>query len=313
VVDPAYVSGAISRPAPRAVPADPAGPTGLRVLLVEDNPFNQKVSAMKLERLGHRVRVVASGREALAALDAEAFDLLFADIQMPDMDGFELTTAVRAREAGAGRRLPMVAMTAHAMKGDRERCLAAGMDDYVSKPVRDEELTAAIRRVVPAGPASPVAQDTLDRSPLETQEFTLPPLTPVRGLDDAAVLARVGGNRDTLRGLIEVFYQDCNTLMAELHAALRAADAAKVRAGAHTIKGMVGFFGAAHATAAADRLERAGERDELAGATELYGALARDLEALGDALGAYAAAPPAGWHLGRADRSEADVFSPAWA
>jgi signal transduction histidine kinase/CheY-like chemotaxis protein/HPt (histidine-containing phosphotransfer) domain-containing protein len=310
VVDPTHISGQSITPPPRAVPADSPESAGLSVLLVEDNPFNQKVSAMKLERLGHRVRVAASGREALAALDGETFDLLFTDIQMPDMDGFKLTAAVRAREGAEGSRLPVVAMTAHAMKGDRERCLAAGMDDYVSKPVRDEELVAAIRRVVSVAPS---AEETLPRLSRDTQEFVLPIPTTARGVDEEAVLARVGGNRETLRGLIEVFYQDGNTLMADLHEALKAGDAARVRAGAHTVKGMVGFFGAGPAAAAAARLEKAGERDELTGAAELYATLARELEALGDGLTIFASAPPAGWHLGRADRSEADVFSPAWA
>jgi HPt (histidine-containing phosphotransfer) domain-containing protein len=147
--------------------------------------------------------------------------------------------------------------------------------------------------------------------PQDTQSLTPPP--PAKGRDEAAVLARVGGHRDTLRGLIEVFYQDCNNLMADLHDAVRAADPAKVRATAHTLKGMVGFFGASQAVAAAAKLEKAGERDELTGAAESYCALGRELEALGVNLAAYASAPPAGWHLGRADRSEADMFSPAWA
>jgi signal transduction histidine kinase/CheY-like chemotaxis protein/HPt (histidine-containing phosphotransfer) domain-containing protein len=312
VVDPTAVTGSDRRrrPSSKLSFAAPTGPAGLRILLVEDNPFNQKVSGMKLERLGHTVRVVASGRDALAALDEAEFDLLFTDIQMPDMDGFELTAAVREREAATGRHLPVVAMTAHAMKGDRERCLDAGMDDYVSKPIRDEDLVAAIRRAVPV---SPHAQETDNwrQVPQDTQALTPPP--PVKGLDEAAVLARVGGNRDTLRGLIEVFYQDCNNLMAELHDAVRAEDAPKVRTTAHTLKGMVGFFGAAQAVSAASRLEKAGERDELTGATEFFCTLGRELEALGENLASYASAPPTGWHLGRADRSDADVFSPAWS
>ena len=304
VLDPAYVTRAMARPEPATPAAD--GPTGLRVLLVEDNPFNQKVSAMKLERWGHTVTVVARGREALDALAAREFDLLFTDIQMPDMDGFELTASVRAREAGGGR-LPVIAMTAHAMKGDRERCLAAGMDDYVSKPIRDGELAAAIRRVFPE--PVPAPHETVGCGPQDTDEMR----APARGLDEAAVLGRVGGNRDVLRGLIDVFYQDCNTLMADLDAAIKGGDAAKVRAAAHTVKGMVGFFGATDAVEAAVRVEKAGEREELVGAAPLYAGLARELDALAAALAPFSPAPPDGWHLGRADRSDADVFSPAGA
>lgn len=304
VLDPAYVSHGMARPEPRK-PA-PAGPTGLRILLVEDNVFNQKVSGMKLERWGHRVRVVSSGREALEELAAGRFDLMFTDVQMPDMDGFELTAAVRAREAG-GPRLPVIAMTAHAMKGDRERCLAAGMDDYVSKPVRDEDLLAAIRRAVPC--PVPAVEETIACGPQDTDELRA--VAPV--LDEDAVLARVGGSREVLRGLIEVFYQDCNTLMSELGAAIKAADAGKVRSAAHTVKGMASFFGAGAAVDAAVRLERAGEREELVGAAPLFAELARELEAVAAALAPFSPAPPDGWNLGRADRSDADVFSPAGA
>jgi signal transduction histidine kinase/DNA-binding response OmpR family regulator len=303
VLDPAYISGNMARPEP---PRPKAHGPALRILLVEDNPFNQKVSAMKLERWGHRVRVAADGREALAVLAAETFDLVFTDVQMPDMDGFELTAAVRAREAG-GPRLPVIAMTAHAMTGDRERCLAAGMDDYVSKPIRDEDLLAAIRRAAPC--PVPLVEETLAGGPQDTDTLRAAP----HGLDEDAVLARVGGSREVLRGLIEVFYQDGNTLMAELGAAIRAADAGKVRAAAHTVKGMVGFFGAAGAVDAALRLEKAGERDELVGAGQLFAELARELEAVAAALASFSPAPPDGWHLGRADRSDADVFSPAGA
>ena len=153
VIDPAYVSGTLVRPEPRPPAAPRDVPTGLRVLLVDDNPFNQKVSGMKLERWGHRVRVVASGREALAALAGESFDLMFTDVQMPDMDGFELTAAVRAREAG-GPRLPVIAMTAHAMAGDRDKSAAAGMNDHVTKPFEPAQLfEVMLRWLTPALPA----------------------------------------------------------------------------------------------------------------------------------------------------------------
>src|SRR5262249_1202371 len=132
-------------------------------------------------------------------------------------------------------------------------------------------------------------------------------------LDEDAVLARVGGSREVLRGLIEVFYQDCNTLMSELGEAIKAADAGKVRSAAHTVKGMVSFFGAGTAVDAAVRLEGAGEREELVGAAQLFAGLARELEAVAAALAPFSPAPPDGWNLGRADRSDADVFSPAGA
>jgi len=130
------------RPAPRQ--ASLAGQRSLRVLLAEDNAINQKLASRLIEKRGHRVAVAGDGRAALEALEREAFDLVLMDVQMPVMDGFEATAVIRRQEKGTGRHVPIIAMTAHAMKGDRERCLAAGMDGYVPKPVQGQELFAEI-------------------------------------------------------------------------------------------------------------------------------------------------------------------------
>jgi PAS domain S-box-containing protein len=129
----------------------------LRILLAEDNAVNQKLATRLLEKRGHHVTVAPNGREALAALDRENFDVLLMDVQMPEMDGFEATAAIRTREQGTGRRLPIIAMTAHAMQGDRERCLSAGMDNYISKPIKVRELTDLLEKfcVAPQEEASP--------------------------------------------------------------------------------------------------------------------------------------------------------------
>jgi len=121
----------------------------LRVLLAEDNAVNQKLESRLMEKRGHRVVVVANGREALETLQKQTFDLVVMDVSMPEMDGFEAAALIRAKETGSGSHLPIIAMTAHAMKGDRERCLAAGMDGYVSKPVRSQELFQAIESLLP--------------------------------------------------------------------------------------------------------------------------------------------------------------------
>jgi CheY-like chemotaxis protein len=143
-----------SEPAPtesrRASPA-------LSILLAEDNLVNQKVAVRLLEKRGHRVVIAGNGIEALAALDRERFDLFLTDIQMPEMDGLEATAAIRARERQTGARIPIIALTAHAMRGDRERYLEAGMDDYVGKPIRAQELFAAVEGCcasLPGGRAS---------------------------------------------------------------------------------------------------------------------------------------------------------------
>jgi CheY-like chemotaxis protein len=143
-----------SRAAPTPIPAFPTVPRGLRLLLAEDNPINQRLAVRLLEKRGHSATLVSTGREALEAIDRESFDLVLMDVQMPDMDGLEATRALRARENGTGRHLPIVAMTAHAMKGDSERCLAAGMDAYLSKPIGARELFETIENLM--SPSLPV-------------------------------------------------------------------------------------------------------------------------------------------------------------
>jgi two-component system sensor histidine kinase/response regulator len=119
--------------------------SGLHILLTEDNVVNQRVALRILQKAGHRVEIAGNGREALAALSKEPdFDLILMDVQMPEMDGFEATAAIRLRESGSGVRIPIIALTAHAMKGDQERCLDAGMDGYVSKPIRPRELVELV-------------------------------------------------------------------------------------------------------------------------------------------------------------------------
>ena len=120
--------------------------TVLRVLVTEDNPVNQRLAVRMLEKRGHRVAVAGNGREALDALAKDTFDLVFMDVQMPEMDGFEATAGIRENEKDTGRHQIIIALTAHAMKSDRERCLASGMDEYLSKPIRPQELDEILER-----------------------------------------------------------------------------------------------------------------------------------------------------------------------
>ena len=147
-----------SAPAPRepALSADVSAPRR-RILVAEDNRVNQTVAMRILEKAGHQVDVVANGREAVAALDDVVYDLVFMDCQMPDMDGFEATRAIRAGEARTPRHIPIVALTANAMQGDRERCLAAGMDDYIAKPVTTQTLATALERWAGSTTSHPTA------------------------------------------------------------------------------------------------------------------------------------------------------------
>ncbi|HYK87408.1 MAG TPA: response regulator, partial [Acidobacteriota bacterium] len=129
------------------------GQRSLKILLAEDNVVNQRLVARLIEKRGHIAVVASNGRDAIQVLEKQKFDLVLMDVQMPEMDGFEATAAIREKEKSTHRRLPIIAMTAHAMKGDRERCLDAGMDSYVSKPVHPVELFEAIDRVMsPSGP-----------------------------------------------------------------------------------------------------------------------------------------------------------------
>jgi len=138
---------ASAEPVAHPIAAKPAAPQALfslSVLLAEDNVVNQKLAATLLRKRGHKVEVAANGIEALAAFERQPFDAVLMDVQMPEMGGFEATAEIRARESSKGTHIPIVALTAHAMSGDRERCLAAGMDAYVSKPVNPVELFAAL-------------------------------------------------------------------------------------------------------------------------------------------------------------------------
>src|SRR5215472_15053897 len=137
----------------------------LRVLLAEDIPVNQTLAMRILERLGHKVQVANNGKEVLRRFQAEEFDLILMDVQMPEMDGLEATSAIRAAESGTGKHVPIVAMTAHAMKGDREKCLGAGMDGYISKPIHAKELFETIANLAP--PTARAGQPFPDREPEE--------------------------------------------------------------------------------------------------------------------------------------------------
>jgi CheY-like chemotaxis protein/HPt (histidine-containing phosphotransfer) domain-containing protein len=223
----------------------------LHVLLVEDNAFNQQVATIKLERRGHRVQLATCGREALEAAASQDFDLILTDMQMPDMDGAEVTEEIRRREQGTERHVPIIAMTAHTTKDVRERCLGAGMDGFVSKPIKDEELWRAIDAVLPA---------TAAPAPAEAE-------APVEAAAEAEVLARVGHNIEMLQELLSIFETDCQNLLAELREAVAASSGQRLTRAAHTLKGMVAFFERPAAVRAAVTLEELG-RDERFDAAE---------------------------------------------
>ncbi len=213
----------------------------LQVLVAEDNQVNQLVATRIFEKLGHQATVVSNGREAFVAFQAGKFDLIAMDVQMPEMDGLDATSAIRAWEKTAGTHTPIIAMTAHAMKGDRERCLAAGMDGYTSKPIRIGELEHAIAQLISPPNSAKVPVSEADQAD--------------GAIDHTALLAGVDGNRRVLRELVRLFLADCPRRLAEIKEAIRRGDAGALGRAAHTLKGSVGNFAAKSAFAAAQRLE----------------------------------------------------------
>ncbi|MGE5820475.1 MAG: response regulator, partial [Deltaproteobacteria bacterium] len=243
----------------------------LHVLLAEDNQVNQLLATRIFEKLGHHVTVVTNGREALSAVQAGKFDLVAMDVQMPEMDGLDATTAIRAWEKTEGTHTPIMAMTAHAMKGDRERCLAAGMDGYTSKPIRIRELEDAIAQLI--SPSKAAETPVLE----ETQGSGV--------IDHAALLAGVDGNRRLLRELVHLFLADCPQRLVEIKEAVRRGNAEALRIAAHTLKGSVGNFAAKNAFAAAQRLEIMGRDGDLHTAGEACATHESELALLREELG----------------------------
>jgi two-component system, sensor histidine kinase and response regulator len=245
----------------------------LRVLLAEDNEVNRRLATAILERLGHRVTHAKTGVEVLALLERGTFDLVLMDIQMPEMGGVEATQAIRAREVEEGGHLPIVAMTAHAMAGDRERFLAAGMDEYVSKPISQEQLREVVRNLGKApdqGAAYP-HDDADDSSRTEDARVSTPPKHDAGDLpfDREELLQRVESDRELLRTLVAVFKADRPHRMAEIENAVAAGEPAALSAAAHTIKGALGVFGAEPARSIAEELENLGRAGRVDGAREL--------------------------------------------
>jgi PAS domain S-box-containing protein len=257
------------------------GAHSLRVLLAEDSPVNQRVAVSLLEKQGHRVTVVPNGRLAVDALDRSTFDLVLMDVQMPELDGYEATALIRAREKEIGRHTPIIALTAHAMKGDRERCLQAGMDGYASKPILARDLFGAIAAVmgseeVASGEWRVASEEGKSREKVDqggsgpTPPTPLPlatphsPLATEKGAFDRAVaLERVGHDQELLRELIEMFLAEVPGWLRELRQAIDARDAPRIKRLAHTIKGAVSTFAADTAAEAALRLEMIGRDGDL--------------------------------------------------
>jgi two-component system, sensor histidine kinase and response regulator len=268
-----------------AVPPVEAAARPLKILLAEDHIVNQKVVTSLLEKRGHSVTVAGDGKLALAARANATFDLILMDVQMPEMDGFEAVAAIREDEQTRGLpRMPIVALTAHAMKGDRERCLASGYDAYVPKPIRSETLFATIAELTAAAVVDPApkAHQAVAASPRDV-------------FDREAAMDNMGGDEGLFREILGLFLDDCPRLLADLREAIAEEDAASMGRAAHTLKGTSGHFAANLVTAAALRLESAARSGHCAGAAGELDALTSALDDFFLALGDLAPAS-APWH-----------------
>lgn len=235
---------------------------GLHILLAEDNPVNQQLAVRLLEKHGHSVVVANNGREALAALEKEKFQLVLMDVQMPEMGGFEATAAIRAQERNTGAHIPIIAMTAHAMKGDREKCLEAGMDAYVSKPIKVKELLDAIDRAIPS--AISAKEATMESAPFQFY----------KAMNYEKALAQMEGDNELLGQVASLFLNDVASQLDKMRSALEQHNLETLGRVAHAIKGSVANFSAEQAVNAALKLETASREGNLSLAAQA----ARDLE-----------------------------------
>lgn len=236
-----------------------------RILLVEDSPINQKVARGFLEKWGHEVVTVENGRLAVEAFERERFDLILMDVQMPEMNGYAATAAIRAREQVNGGRIPIIAMTAEAMKGDREKCLAAGMDDYVTKPFVAEALYAAVAACRPQSPPPVEAARPQKADSVPTTEHLL--------LDWNVVRDRTGGDEQLISDIVDLFFKECPTLLANLRRAIETQDVELLHRSGHTLKNTASYFGSRPVVALAAHLEKLGRAKSFAGAMQSLEAL----------------------------------------
>ncbi|MGE3538063.1 MAG: response regulator [Candidatus Tectimicrobiota bacterium] len=259
---------AVTQALRHAVPLLPASHTdvwqsgparrSLHILLAEDNAVNQRLAVRLLEKRGHTVSVAQDGAEALMAAVAHPFDLILMDVQMPHMDGFEATQAIRLQEQGSGAHVPIVAMTAHAMQGDRERCLGAGMDGYITKPLQPAVLFETI------------------------ESLTAPPAVEPepRVLDEAALWERVARDPELLREIIVLFLHDYPERLRELQAAVQQQDAPQLAGSAHRFKGALSNIGALRAQTAAYTVEGYAHAGDLAAAAAALAVLEAEVQRL---------------------------------
>jgi CheY-like chemotaxis protein/HPt (histidine-containing phosphotransfer) domain-containing protein len=238
----------------------------IRILLAEDNMINQELAVGILEKVGYRADAVSNGKEVLSALEKGFYDLILMDVQMPEMDGFEATAAIRRKERENGKHIPIIAMTAHAMKGDRERCLEAGMDDYLTKPIQPQSLIEIIGRWV-------------DNGVLKKPEVA-PPSEASEVFDKSGFLERLGGDESLFRKLLSMFLDDAPMQIEKMQQHLKDEDLAGVQLRAHSLKGVAMSIGGKALQEVASEIEVAARDREPDRARRLFPKLQKEFEKL---------------------------------
>ena len=262
----------ISAAAPTALPGTAVHGKRLNILLAEDNRVNQVVATRILEKMGHTITVAHDGSEALSLLAARSFDLVLMDIQMPEMDGLAATKSIRLRETRTHSHLPIIAMTAHAMKGDRECCLEAGMDGYVSKPISAKELGLAIANVMHLSINDSFSTSTnahLEGSSSIRVDFDL-----------RKILDRLGGEETLLHEVIEIFIDQAPKHIDTLRGALAQGNAEAVEKTAHCMKGELAYLGISEVSQKARELEELGRKHDLEPASRIFASFETDISAI---------------------------------
>jgi signal transduction histidine kinase/DNA-binding response OmpR family regulator len=277
-------SGKASRPPDDSADACPP----MRVLLAEDTPANQKIVRNVLAKRGHQVEVASDGRQVLEKVRSKPFDVVLMDVQMPCMDGFAATVAIRALEAQLARHVPIVAMTAHAMQGDRERCLAAGMDAYLAKPVSISSLVQTVEsfsayaynRPSYAGNDPPGSARASQPAPALATEDD-------RVFNFNSALARLGNDRNLFADLVTFFMEDAPELLSAIRTGLDNGNADDVMRASHSLKGLLSSFDAHQAVSLAARIENAAREGDLVAACEVLPRLEDEVTRLQDLLHPY--------------------------
>jgi CheY-like chemotaxis protein/HPt (histidine-containing phosphotransfer) domain-containing protein len=267
---------------PDTLPTDAARP--LRILLAEDTPANQKVVSTILSKRGHQVEIARDGCETVERVEREPFDVILMDVQMPNIDGYQATEAIRRLATPQRSRIPIIAITAHAMSGDRDRCLAAGMDEYISKPIDAVELVETVERVASNREPQPRASEgemNLDMESTHNGSNAV--------IDRDAAIRRLGGNEQLFNELVRFFDEDTPGLLEEIRSGIEIGDFERVTRSAHSLKGLAANFDATDATNAATRLLEIGRSRLDEEAAVALTELEREISRLHAALSPYRA------------------------